>query len=325
MNHFVSVIVPCLNEEGFIGNCLQSLENQNYPKDKMEVLVVDGMSKDKTREIIKKYPFAKLLDNPKHIIPCAMNIGIRQARGDIVIKADAHTEYSRDFVSNSVKYLTEYNAGNVGGFLVNKPKDNKLVSKAICEVLSNPFGVGNSPFRVKSEEAKEADTAVFGCFFRDIFKEVGFYDERMERSEDLELNKRIKKAGKKIYFIPFAVGNYYYKQSSLAGFLKRCFIDGTWITYPLRFGIFAFHLRHIVPLVFVSSLIVLIIVSFLSKLFLAVLLMLLGAYLFFNILSSVLISIKKKNITYLSVLPLLFASLHFGYGIGSLWGFVKKK
>lgn len=325
MNHFVSIIIPCLNEERFIERCLKSLTRQSYPKDRMEILAVDGMSKDRTRGIVKKYSFVKLLDNPKRIIPCAMNIGIKKSKGDIIIKADAHTDYSEDFVSNSVKYLTEYKAGNVGGFLINKPAEGTMTAEAICEVLSNPFGVGNSSFRVGDKRVKESDVAAFGCFFKDTLLKAGLYNENMERSEDLELNKRIKKTGKKIYFAPYLVGEYYYKQSSLTGFLKRCFVDGIWITYPFKLGIFVFRLRHIIPFIFVLSLIILGLASFCSTLSSILFWIIVGVYLPFNVFSSIMISVKKKNTAYLLVLPLLFAFLHFGYGLGSVWGLLKLK
>ena len=116
---FVSIIIPCRNEEKYIGKCLQSIIEQNYPKDNLEVLVVDGMSEDRTREIVEnysqKYSFIKLFDNPKKFTPFGLNIGIKEAKGEIIMRMDAHAGYEKDYISKCVRYLENYDADNVGG------------------------------------------------------------------------------------------------------------------------------------------------------------------------------------------------------------------
>lgn len=176
----VSIIIPCRNEEKFIDKCLDSIIAQDYPKDKLEVLVVDGMSEDGTRSItrdyVQNYPFIKVLDNSKKAIPFAMNIGIRFAKGDIIMKMDAHTTYKKDYVSNCVKYLDKYKADNVGGILKMIPRDSTVIARAIVLSFSCPFGVGNSYFRAGCERPKWVDTVAFGCYRREVFEKFGLYN-----------------------------------------------------------------------------------------------------------------------------------------------------
>src|SRR4030067_2393082 len=140
----VSVIIPCRNEEKFIDRCLDSIIANDYPKEDLEVLVVDGMSEDRTEEIVKKYTerfsFIKLLSNLKKIIPSALNIGIQNANGSIIIRMDAHNVYSKDYISKCVNYLIEYNVDNVGGIWVTLPGKNTIVAESIALALSHPFG-----------------------------------------------------------------------------------------------------------------------------------------------------------------------------------------
>lgn len=170
---FVSVIIPCRNEEKFIGQCLDSITTQDYPKDRIEVMVVDGMSEDGTREIIKnhieKYESIKILDNPGRIVPKALNIGIENARGNVILRMDAHNIYEKDYISKCIKYLNEYKADNVGGICITLPGSDDLMARSIALSLAHPFGVGNAYFRIGSEEPKYVDTVPFGCYKKEVF------------------------------------------------------------------------------------------------------------------------------------------------------------
>jgi glycosyltransferase involved in cell wall biosynthesis len=323
---FVSIIIPCRNEEKFIGKCLDSIINTKYPKNKLEVLVVDGMSEDRTRKIvaeyINKYSFIRLLDNPKKIIPTAMNIGIRNSIGEIIMKFDAHAEYQKDYISKCIEYLNKYRADNVGGVVTVLPRYNTTIGKAIVSVVSHPFGVGNSLFRIGPKEPLWADTAFSGCYRRSVFDQIGFYDEEIERSEDMALNSKIRRAGGKILLAPEIV-SYYYARSNFIDFCKHNLDNGFWITYPLKYGRILFSWRHLVPLVFVSSFIWLGSLSLFWRGWLWLLLILGGVYILTNLAASVQIVKKEREIRHLLVVPLIFASLHILYGLGSLWGVVK--
>jgi len=204
----VTIIIPCRNEEKFIEKVIKGAISQTYPKDRLEVFFVDGQSEDKTREIIElyshKYPFIKLLINPYKYVPQAMNIGIKAVTGDIIVRMDAHSEYPEDYVEKIVYWLEKLNADNVGGVWITTPPADSLKAKAIALALSHPFGVGNSLFRIAKNIKRpiEVDTVPFGCYLKEIFDKIGLYDERLIRNQDIELNKRLRKSGGKIYLIP---------------------------------------------------------------------------------------------------------------------------
>ena len=267
---FVSIIIPCRNEEKFIGKCLDSLIDQDYPKEKLEILVIDGGSKDKTKEVVntysKKYDFIKLFDNPKNITPTAMNIGIKNAKGEIVSKTDAHTTYQKDYVSKSIRYLFEYNADCVGGIALAKAKSNSLIAKAITLVLSDKFG-GGGAFRTRVEKSTFTDTA-FGCFYKkEIFEKIGLFNEKLKRSQDIEFNLRLNKAGGKVLLAPDII-SYYYPKSNLKEFFGHNLIDGFWTVYPLKFKVKFFSIRHLVPLGFFAAILGGLILGIFFKIFL---------------------------------------------------------
>ena len=301
----VTVIVPCLNEERFIAACLESIIQNDYPKDKLEILVVDGYSKDKTREIIKNFP-VRVLDNPKVTTPAAMNIGIKNAKGDIIIKMDAHSVYEKDYISKCVKHLKESGADNVGGVLKSVPATNTLAAKAIALCLSHVFGAGGSHFRTGATEPREVDTVAFGCYKREVFENIGLYDERMAKTEDLELNLRLRAAGGKIMLFPDIKALYYPSSDNLKSFFKHNFDDGIWTTYPLKFGFVSGSWRHYIPLIFVVTLPLSI-----------------WPYIPVSLFFSFKIAMIENNIALLFAMPLAFAARHIGYGLGSLVGIVK--
>ena len=322
---FISLIIPCRNEEKFISKCLDSVISQDYPKENSEVLVVDGMSEDKTREIIKgyleKYSFIKLLDNAKKFTCFAFNIGLKASRGEIIILMGAHAGYKKDYVSKCVRYLKEYGADNVGGVMKTLPSKNTLWARAIAITLSYPFGAGTSYFRVGSAKPRWVDTVFGGCYKREVFDKIGFFNENLVRSQDLEFNMRLKKAGGKIILVPDILA-YYYPSSTLKGFLKHNFDDGIWVTYPLKFGLRVFKLRHLLPMFFTAGLLFTLIFS--PFLFLAKFLFTFGflTYLLLSFCFSLQIA-KKEGFKYLFLMPVVFATRHFVYGAGSLYGFIK--
>jgi glycosyltransferase involved in cell wall biosynthesis len=208
----ISIICPTYNEEMYIAKCIESIIQQNYPVKNMELLFVDGRSTDKTREIISEYvakhDFIKLLDNPDRTAPCALNIGIRAAIGEIIMRIDAHSVYPDDYVSVLVEKLHELRADNVGGVWHTHPQHCRPVAIAIAEASSHPFGVGNSEFRVGVKGIKEVDTVPFGCYRRDVFDRIGYFDEELTRNQDNEFNARLKNAGGKIYIVPEIIISY---------------------------------------------------------------------------------------------------------------------
>lgn len=323
---FVSIIVPCLNEEAFIAGCLDSLAANDYPKERVEVLCVDGMSADRTQDIIHeyaaRYPWIKLLLNPAKSIPAALNVGIRASQGEVILRCIAHALYERDHVSRSVLSLDRYKADNVGGLWVIRPRKNTVVGRAISTALADLFGAGNAHYRLGVKQPRWVDLAFPGCSRRELFERTGLFNENLERSEDVGFARRLRAIGARTLLVPEIV-TYYYARSGLWEFAKHNFLNGIWVTYPLKFVRSPFSWRHWVPLAFVSGPLLLLISSLFFPAAWQVLLLLAGLYLLINLGFSVRAAARRSDASILLVLPLTFFLLHVPYGLGSLWGLLK--
>ncbi len=319
----VSIIIPILNEEKYIAKSLDSIIESDFDKSKMEVLLIDGGSKDKTVEIIKEYqksyPFLKLLNNPKKIVPVAMNIGIKSAKGEYIIRLDAHSSYPKDYFSKLIYYHQKLNADNIGGVVITEVKNKTLTSSAIKNVLSDKFGVGSS-FRSGAKEIKEVDTVPFGCYKKEIFEKIGLYDERLVRNQDIELNKRLKRAGGKIYLVP-EIKCTYFARETFKDLAKNNFSNGLWniLTAYYTKNITSLSLRHFIPMLFVLSLTVFGIGGIFNRWLFYIFLTILGSYLTLITIRS--FQIGKSTTPFHQILA--FLVLHFSYGVGSIVGIFK--
>ena len=321
----ISVIIPVLNEEKYIASCLDSVLESDYPNDKMEIFVVDGGSEDRTIEIIKEYQkkfsFLKLLHNPKKIVPVAMNIAIKEAKGEYIIRLDAHASYPKDYFSKLLSYHKKLNADNVGGVWKTEVLNKTKISLSIKEVLSNKFGVGNAMFRVGIDKIEEVDTVPFGCYKREIFEQIGLYDERLVRNQDIELNKRLKKAAGKIYLIP-EVECTYFARENFKDLAKNNFANGEWniLTAYYTKTLHSLSVRHFIPLLFVLSLIIPALIALYSPYFGIFGLVSMVSYLTLVIIISLKLKDNSNSFIYL---VLSFLTLHLSYGVGSLVGIFK--
>lgn len=322
----LSVICPIYNEEKYIVAFLDSVLQQDFSRDDMEVLLVDGMSRDKTRLIIsqyiEKYPFLRLLDNPERTAPCAMNVGIQEANGDVIIRLDAHALYPSNYFSTLVFKLYELNADNIGCILNTDVLNKTPKTLAIREALSNRFGVGNSSFRTGVTSACEVDTVPFGCWRREVFQKYGLYDKRLVRNQDIELNKRIKRGGGHIFIIP-DISCTYLARETFKALAKNNYGNGKWniltVYYTKYFS--SLSVRHFIPLAFVLSLLLPIVLMLLNVWFGVLSLMALGAYLMtLSCVSFTIWKTKRLNVFYLLM---SFLTLHLSYGWGSLIGIFK--
>jgi glycosyltransferase involved in cell wall biosynthesis len=321
---FVTVILPCQNEEKFIAGCLDSLISSDYPKDRLEALVVDGMSEDGTREILAgyvgRYGFIKMIENEKRTTPCAFNRGIEKAHGDVIMIMGMHATYASDYISKCVKYLIEYGADNVGGGMVTVPRDDSLMGKAIAQALSHKFGVGNSTFRTGAKKPSYVDTVFGGCYKRDVFDKIGMFNEKLTRNQDIELNYRLKKSGGRILLVP-EISCKYYARSELKPFLVNTWGNAVYTMISLRESeITPVSLRHLIPLVFVSSLIVSTALSIFFPVFVWVLAAILCSYISAALYFSFKISKERKDPKLILAMPPIFALLHISHGLGSLYG-----
>lgn len=314
---FVSALIVMRNERNYIEPSLMSFVNQTYPKNKYEIIVIDGGSTDGTLDIvnriIQEYTeesfHISVIDNPKRILASGWNLGIKAAKGEYVIRIDAHAEASPDFIEKSVQTILQVDAACVGGKLDSIPVegDDLLVSK----VLSSSFGVGNSSFRV-SDTAGYADTAVYGLYRKSVFDEVGYFDERLVRNQDIDLHSRIRKAGYKFYFNP-DIKSVYHTRSSVKKMVKQAYGNGKWNMILVKKGASALSIRHLVPFFFVTFLALSLIGGFIWWPIWA----LCGCILLLHFVLGYIAGAKKVGSFADRIkMPFLFFLLHCSYGVG---------
>jgi glycosyltransferase involved in cell wall biosynthesis len=197
---YVTIAMPCLDEERYIEACLRSVLAQNYPAERLEILVADGGSTDRTRAIVERVaaeaPRIVLVDNPARLQAAGLNEAIRRSRGDVIVRMDVHAEYAPDYVRKCVEVLERTGADNVGG--AQRAHATTPFQRALCAALESPLGVGGARYRSEANEGF-VDTVFLGAFSRKVFEEVGLYDPRAITNEDAELNQRIRAAGGRVY------------------------------------------------------------------------------------------------------------------------------
>ena len=318
----LSIIIPCLNEEKYIEQCIISVFNNNYPKENFELIIVDGMSSDKTVQIIqclqKEYKNLRLLENPKKTAPTAMNLGIKSAKGELIMRMDAHSFYPEHYISTLLEWKEKLKADNIGALWKTDVLNKTKTSNAIKIVLTNKFGVGNGLFRIGVDEPLEVDTVPFGCYSKSVFDEVGNYDERLIRNQDIELNKRLKAKGGKVFLIPYTFCRYFARET-YRKLAHNNYRNGYWnmLTIFYTKNIKSLSVRHLVPLAFLLSLVlpVIAVLFYFPLIFLS----LISLFLYLIALGYVTSKANLKGTTFLHVL-VGFLVLHLSYGFGSLVG-----
>lgn len=331
----VSIIIPCREEKDSIAACLDSVTANDYPRERLEVLVVDGMSVDGTREIVgeyaRKYPFIRMLDNPRKEQPIALNIGISASSGELVMRMDAHSRYQPDYIGECVRAIREYGADNVGGRWIIVPRDNSLIGKAICLAASVSFGVGNAYYRLIDPDKGDplltrprwGINVAYFCCRREVFRTVGMFNDNLYRSEDIDFRARLDRAGYRTLFVPSVVC-YYSMRTNYWSFVRHMFRNGVWVFLPLCFaqGI-SFSLRHIVPLFFVLGMAVCGLAAFYFPSAAVLFVLLAGLYLGLSLFYACRLARRHSDLRLLWALPFIFFTLHMAYGTGSLAGLVK--
>jgi succinoglycan biosynthesis protein ExoA len=230
----VTVVMPVRNEAAFIRRSLGAVMAQDYPRDRLEIVVVDGASEDDTAAIVRSmgggHPGLRLLDNPRRIQAAALNVGIRAARGDIVVRVDGHSFVAPDYVSCCVELLGAGRAENVGGRM--RPEAEGWTARGIALATSSPFGLGNSKFHF-SESESFVDTVYLGAYRRRTLEELGLYDESVDVNEDYELNYRLRRAGGRILLSP-RIRSTYHPRTSLRELARQYLRYGRWKAHVLR-------------------------------------------------------------------------------------------
>lgn len=325
---FISVIIPVRNESKYISNFLNSLIKQDYDLKYYEIIIVDGQSSDSTLELINKYilnyPNITVLQNNHKTVPYALNIGIKNAKGDIIVRLDAHAEYPTNYISTLVHYLNRLNADNVGAVWNTVPSNDTLKAKSIAIALSSNFGVGNATYRINKKidsEYIEVDTVPFGCYRREVFDRIGLFDEELTRNQDNEFNERLKKAGGKIYLIPSLKIKYYAREnySKLFKMFYQYGYFGPLVDIKLKRPT---RLRRYIPSLFILALTIPIILSFLYFPFFYLWLFVVCSYILASVSFSTVEAVKSNNILLIPFIIWAYFISHASYGLGYLKGFI---
>ena len=324
MEYEIAVIVPTLNEEKYIKKCIQSVIAQSFPFDKMDVMVVDGGSKDNTRYIVlglqKEWSNIRLLDNPKKIQSVAFNIGVANSSAPYIIRLDAHAFYKPYYIEGCLKRLKEdATRGNVGGQWDIQPQNDSLWARTNAILNYTKFGIGGASYRVGAK-AGIVDTVPFGAFPRNVIEKIGDMREDLPRGEDNEFNSRIKKAGYSIYFDPL-IECVYYARPTLRASCKQMFANGESIGHLFYVDKESIGLRHLIPLLFVICLILGAIASLLFKPLFYVFIAGLSLYLLCDLMAS-LTAGAKHGWKYCPPLFVLFLCVHISYGFGTIKGLI---
>ncbi len=317
----VSVIIPMRNEERHIAACLDSVLKQDYPREQLEVILADGMSTDRTRELAagytQKYPFISVVDNPLKTPGPALNIGIRRARGRYILRMDAHAEYGEDYISQCVRHLELTGAENVGGPVITCAGADTPMARCIKAITSHKYVVGGSAFRTCTTP-RYTDTCVFGAWPRELFDRIGYFNEALTRNQDYEFNSRILRYGGKIFQTP-AVRVWYYNQSTLGGLCRQAYRNGAWNVLMLVAHPAAFRVRHFAPFFFVLALLGLGALSWLHPIFAIGLGLVVLAYAgFLGVVTAQVV--RQEGQDQLPLVPAAVACYHLAYGWGTFVG-----
>jgi succinoglycan biosynthesis protein ExoA len=316
---FVSIVMPAYNEEPFIEACLRSLLSQTYPAESMEILVADGGSQDRTREIIERLaatePRIRLLDNSaRRIQSCGMNLAIKESRGEYILVTDVHAEYASDYVSNLVDVFLTTGADGAGG--AQRARAQTRFQAALCAALTSPLGVGGAAYRSPDREGW-VDTVFPGSFRRSILEKVGLYDTNAVTNEDAELFQRILEAAGRVY-LSKSVVVHYYPRKSLSRLAKQYFKYGDGRARTLLLHGRLPVLRPVIPFAMLLTALVLLAVPPLHPLFLVAA----GLYAGATFLEAVRVG-SSVGLWAIPVVWAIFPTMHLAHALGMAQGLVK--
>lgn len=323
MEYKVAVIIPTLNEEKFIARCLDSVIEQSYPFRDMDVMVVDGGSNDRTREIVeeygRKYINIRFIHNPGRIQSIAFNIGVENSDAPYIVRLDAHALYKPYYIEGCIKGLEgDSKRGNVGGQWDIQPQNDSLWAITNAILNYSKFGIGGASYRIGAK-AGDVDTVPFGSFPRTMIEKIGGMRDDLPRGEDNEFNSRIKRAGYSIFFDP-AIECIYYARPTLKASCRQMYANGESIGHLFYVDRDSIGLRHMIPLIFVVGIIGGTILSLVFFPFVYLLLAGLCLYFLCDFVAS-LLAAKEHGWKFLLPLFVMFFCVHFSYGWGTIVGF----
>lgn len=314
----VSVVIPCKNEEQYIGNCVTSFLNQDYPGELLSIHVVDGLSNDGTVEVVKElaseHGNVHLLINKMQTTPNALNLGILNSETDVVIIFGAHAVADKSYVTECVKVLERYTDVGCAGGIIENVHENKT-AQVISGAMASPVGVGNAHFRTGSKTGY-VDTVAFGAYRREVFETAGLFDETLTRNQDDEFNFRLLKNGFKIFLEP-TIKSRYYVRGSISKLFKQYYQYGFWKVVVNKKHNTITTIRQLAPLCFVLLLIIGAVASAIWPW--AAWYYLAGLTCYFIIL---LVESIRKNPKQVVWSVVIFLVLHLAYGLGYLWALI---
>lgn len=327
----VSVIIPCYNEERFIGKALENLADQYTPED-YEIIVVDGISVDRTRQIIGAFRQShpelsiRVVDNPARNIPRALNLGIAAAHSEIIVRIDAHAAPSPGYIRRCVELLSESKAAVVGMPCRVQPGAETTMAHAIALAVSHSFGIGDAKYRLKGGPAQQAvDTVAFASFRKSLWSELGGFDENLLTNEDYDFNYRVRLRGDTV-LLDRSEHCDYFARTTLTSLAAQYFRYGAWKARMIRRRPRSIKLRHLVAPVFVTSIILLAAVGFWRSVGWMLLAMELAAY--FMAATAFGYQAGRRNHEQLPVIltmALVFFTIHFSWGTSFVMGLVSPR
>jgi succinoglycan biosynthesis protein ExoA len=327
MKPFVSIIIPCYNEGRTIYSLLRAIAAQTYPATRLEVVIADGLSKDNTRDVIadfqKKYPkiTISVVDNPKRIIPAGVNIAVRASKGEIIIRLDGHSKPHPDYVHKCVILLERQSGDNVGGVWEIKPSADTWLAFSIAQAAAHPLGVGDAQYRL-GKQGGPVDTVPFGAFRRNLFDELGGFNEELLTNEDYEFNTRIRQNGGVVWLDP-TIRTEYLARSNLRELARQYFRYGFWKLKMLQRFPSTLRWRQALPPLFVATLLVMAILAIFFPLARYLLALEMSIYLTILLIFGSIIALKQKRIGCIIGFPAAISTMHFCWGFGFLWSIFK--
>ena len=320
----VSLIVPCRNEKNYIELCIRSLLAQDLRAGDFEIIVADGLSNDGTRDILARlaaeYTCLCLVDNPGRIVSTGLNTAIRVARSRIIVRIDVHTQYAPDYVSQCLTVLQETGADNVGGPWV--AQGTGYMGRAVAAAFQSPFAVGGAQGH-NPHHTGPVDTVYLGCWPREVFDRIGFFDEELVRNQDDEFNLRLNRAGGLIWQSP-RIKSWYHPRESLGSLWRQYAQYGYWKVRVIQKHSLPASVRHLVPAAFVLTMLTLPILALIWPWAWWLWGALGVLYCACNLAASV-ATARRSGWMLCLVLPAVFACYHLGYGYGFLrgiWDFI---
>ena len=322
----IDIVIPVLNEERYLRRCLESvLSFEKPPGLNWRIYILDGGSQDRTWEIALEFaarnPEVEVLANPGRIQSCGLNVAIKRGQGDYVLRLDAHAFYPSNYLVLCLETSVRTQADNAGGVIITHPGGNSYGARLVQAITTHQFGVGNAGYRLDALEGP-ADTVPFGFFKKDVFRRLGYFDERLVRDQDYELNRRIRASGGTIWLNP-AIKVHYHNQSTLKAFLKKQFFkEGPYNAYLWYLAPYAVSARHGITGAFALGVCGGAMLSWLTPFISIPFAIVLALYLMMGFVAGVQQAVRFSEWRHVLAVPIGLFLFHICHGLGFLSGVI---